>query len=84
MLLATDLRGEIRRHPFLAAGLGACLGFAGGPPVLRTTMRALKSRALSECAYFFRAYSNSRTLVFASPIIMSWISSVHLSCPKPR
>src|SRR5690349_23443140 len=33
---ATDLRGRIRRSPYLAAGLGACLGFVGGPWVLRT------------------------------------------------
>lgn len=28
---AIDLRPSIRRHPILATGLGAALGFAGGP-----------------------------------------------------
>jgi hypothetical protein len=40
---STDLRGRIRRHPLLAAGLGACLGFLGGPFVLRTFKRALSA-----------------------------------------
>jgi hypothetical protein len=38
---ATGLRQRIRSHPFLAAGLGACLGFAGGPLALRACKRAL-------------------------------------------
>ena len=42
---ATDLRGRIRRHPLLAAGLGACLGFVGGPFVRRTLERALGATA---------------------------------------
>jgi len=41
LLAATDLRGSIRRHPFLTAGLGVCLGFVGGPFVLRTFKRVL-------------------------------------------
>ena len=41
LLRATDLRGRIRRHPLLAAGLGACLGFVGGPFALRTIRRLL-------------------------------------------
>ena len=31
VLAATDLRGRIRRHPFLAIGIGALSGFLGGP-----------------------------------------------------
>ena len=43
LLGATDLRGKIRRHPFLAAGLGAGLGFVAGHLVLRTIKRAFSS-----------------------------------------
>jgi hypothetical protein len=32
---ATDLRRRIRRHPFLATGLGGFAGFVGGPLMLR-------------------------------------------------
>jgi hypothetical protein len=42
---ATNLRGTIRRHPLLATGLGACLGFAGGPLLRRTLARALSATA---------------------------------------
>jgi hypothetical protein len=35
LFTALDLRGQIRSHPLLAAGLGAFLGFVGGPLVLR-------------------------------------------------
>ncbi len=38
---ATDLRARIRRHPLLAAGIGACLGFAGGPLLLRALRKML-------------------------------------------
>jgi hypothetical protein len=43
LLEATDLRGKIRRHPFLAAGLGAGLGFFGGSFVLRTLKRVVSA-----------------------------------------
>jgi len=43
LLGTTDLRGRIRRHPFLAAGLGAGLGFVAGHLVLRTIKRAVSS-----------------------------------------
>ena len=32
---ASELRPLIRRHPFLATGLGAFLGFVSGPHMLR-------------------------------------------------
>ncbi len=35
ILVATDVRNRIRRHPFLAVGIGACLGFVTGPFLLR-------------------------------------------------
>jgi hypothetical protein len=38
---ATDARGRIRRHPFLATGLGALAGFVGGPLILRGLKRVL-------------------------------------------
>ncbi len=40
---ATDLRERIRRRPFLAAGLGACLGFLGGPLLLRAFQHVLRA-----------------------------------------
>lgn len=40
---AADLRGRIRRHPFLAIGLGAVAGFVGGPLLLRASKRLLSS-----------------------------------------
>jgi hypothetical protein len=40
---ATDLRGRILRHPLLATGLGACLGFAGGPFALRAIRRLMRA-----------------------------------------
>lgn len=43
LLEATDLRGKIRRHPFLAAGLGAGLGFFGGSFVLRALKRVVSA-----------------------------------------
>lgn len=36
---SADLRRRIRRHPFLATGLGAVLGFVGGPLILRALER---------------------------------------------
>jgi hypothetical protein len=45
VLTATELRSRIRRHPFLATGLGACLGFLGGPlmPSFLRRMSAMAS-----------------------------------------
>ena len=43
LLEATDLREKVRRHPFLAAGLGAGLGFFGGPFILRTLKRVVSA-----------------------------------------
>lgn len=39
LCVATDLRRRIRRHPFLATGLGALAGFVGGPLLLRVFQR---------------------------------------------
>ena len=44
---ATDLRARIQRHPYLYAGLGACLGFVGGPFVGRTLARVLPGLTLA-------------------------------------
>jgi hypothetical protein len=41
LCVAADVRQRIRRHPFLATGLGAFAGFVGGPPILRTVVRLL-------------------------------------------
>jgi hypothetical protein len=41
VLAATDLRGRIRRHPFLAIGIGAVSGFIGGPLLLGAFKRVL-------------------------------------------
>lgn len=38
---ATDLRRSIRRHPFVAMGLGAFAGFLGSPLILRGVRRIL-------------------------------------------
>ena len=43
LLEATDLRARIRRHPFLAAGLGVGLGFFGGSFALRTLKRVVSA-----------------------------------------
>ena len=55
---ATDVQRRIRRHPFLAAGIGACLGFLGGPLVLRTIRHALAAAS--------RRPNDVRGLVLAS------------------
>jgi hypothetical protein len=39
---AADLRRRIRKHPFLSTGLGALLGFVGGPLVPRAVVRISK------------------------------------------
>jgi hypothetical protein len=41
VLAETDLRGRIRRHPFLALGIGAVSGFIGGPLLLGSFKRVL-------------------------------------------
>jgi len=41
----TELRPRIRRHPFIAAGLGALLGFVGGPIILRGLKRVVSAAA---------------------------------------
>jgi len=38
---AAELRPTIRRHPFLAVGLGAAAGFFGGPLLVRSSRRLL-------------------------------------------
>jgi hypothetical protein len=45
VLVATDLRGRIRRHPFLAVGIGAFSGFVGGPLLLGTLERVMTMTA---------------------------------------
>jgi hypothetical protein len=37
---ATGVRERIRRHPFVATGLGAIVGFIGGPLILQAFERA--------------------------------------------
>lgn len=39
LCVATDLRRRIRRHPFLATGIGALAGFVGGPALLKVVQR---------------------------------------------
>lgn len=41
VLAATDLRQRIRRHPWVATGVGAMVGYVGGPRVLRGIAGAL-------------------------------------------
>lgn len=38
---AADVRRRISRHPFLATGLGAFVGFVGGPLILQAVKGAL-------------------------------------------
>jgi hypothetical protein len=38
---ASGVREKIRRHPFLATGVGAVCGFVGGPLLLRACERLL-------------------------------------------
>ncbi len=38
---ATGVRERIRRHPFVAAGIGAVCGFVGGPLILQSLERIL-------------------------------------------
>ena len=40
-LVATDLRERIRRHPFMATGIGALAGFVGGPLLFGAFRRTL-------------------------------------------
>jgi hypothetical protein len=65
LCVAADVRQRIRRHPFLATGLGVLAGFVGGPPILRTVKRLLtatsdKGKAAS------RLPGNFQELVMAS------------------
>lgn len=43
---AADLRGRIRRHPLLATGLGAFLGFVGGPLIPSAFRRVLPTMSM--------------------------------------
>jgi hypothetical protein len=45
MCTMAELRPRIRRHPVLATGLAALLGFFGGPPVLRGLERVATAAA---------------------------------------
>jgi len=43
LVRVTGLRGAIRRHPLLSTGLGACLGFVGGPLLLGAVKKVLSA-----------------------------------------